>query len=94
MAIDEDPELHEIEALETMVPSFRGCRVLEIGCGDGRLTRRYALTTRSVIAIDTNEDAIARLAGTLPNVDARALGVNELALSPNSVDIVLFAWSL
>ena len=94
MAILEDPELHEIAALDAMVPSFRGCRVLEIGCGDGRLTRRYALTTKSVLAIDTNEDAIAKLAGTLPNVDARALSVDELALSPNSVDIVLFAWSL
>jgi 16S rRNA A1518/A1519 N6-dimethyltransferase RsmA/KsgA/DIM1 with predicted DNA glycosylase/AP lyase activity len=94
MAIFEDPELHEIAALEAVVPSFRGCRVLEIGCGNGRLTRRYSLTTKSVIAIDPNEDAIARLAGTLPNVDARALGVDELALSPNSVDIVLFAWSL
>ena len=94
MAIHEDPELHEIAALDAMVPSFRGCRVLEIGCGDGRLTRRYALTTRSVIAIDRDENAIAKLAGTLPNVDARTLGVDELALSPSSVDIVLFAWSL
>ena len=94
MAIDEDPELHEIAALDAVVPSFRGCRVLEIGCGDGRLTRRYALTAKSVLAIDPEENAIARLAGALPNVDARVAGVEDLALPPNSIDIVLFAWSL
>jgi 16S rRNA A1518/A1519 N6-dimethyltransferase RsmA/KsgA/DIM1 with predicted DNA glycosylase/AP lyase activity len=94
MAIHEDPELHEIAALDAVVPSFRGCRVLEIGCGNGRLTRRYALTAKSVIAIDRDADAVARLAGTLPNVDARALGIDELALSAHSIDIVVFAWSL
>jgi 2-polyprenyl-3-methyl-5-hydroxy-6-metoxy-1,4-benzoquinol methylase len=94
MAIDEDPEGHEIIALGAMVPSFVSCRVLEIGCGDGRLTRRYAHLAASVIAIDPDARAVAELAGELPNVDARAIGVNELVLPPQSADVVLFAWSL
>ena len=52
MAIHEDPEQHEVAALARMVPSFAGLRVLEIGCGDGRLTQRYAARAGSVIAID------------------------------------------
>ena len=94
MAIDEDPEGHEIIALSAMVPSFAGCRVVEIGCGDGRVTRRYAGAAESVIAIDPDARAVGELAGTLSNVDARAIGVNELMLPPHSVDVVLFAWSL
>ena len=94
MAIDEDPEGHEITALSALVPSFAGCRVVEIGCGDGRLTRRYARAAASVIAIDPDAHAVAELAGTLPNVDARAVGVDELVVPPHSIDVVLFAWSL
>ena len=94
MAIDEDPEGHEIIALSAMVPSFTGCRVVEIGCGDGRLTRRYASAAAAVIAIDPDANAVAELAGEFPNVAARAIGVHDLVLPPHSVDVVLFAWSL
>ncbi len=94
MAVYEDPEEHEIAALGAMVPSFAGYKVVEIGCGDGRLTRRYAHMAASVVALDRDAEAVATLAGTLPNVDARAIGVEELVLAPHSVDVVLFAWSL
>jgi 16S rRNA A1518/A1519 N6-dimethyltransferase RsmA/KsgA/DIM1 with predicted DNA glycosylase/AP lyase activity len=94
MAIDEDPEGHEIAALATMVPTFASRHVLEIGCGSGRLTARYAHQAASVVAIDPDADDIAELSAALPGVDARAIGIDELTLPPHSVDIVLFAWSL
>ena len=93
MAIDEDPEDYEAAALDAIV-SFTSCRVVEIGCGDGRLTSRYAPVAESVIAIDPDAEAVADLARDLPEVDARAIGVDELVLPPHSADIVLFAWSL
>jgi 16S rRNA A1518/A1519 N6-dimethyltransferase RsmA/KsgA/DIM1 with predicted DNA glycosylase/AP lyase activity len=93
MAIEEDPEGHEIVALDGLV-SFASCRVVEIGCGDGRMTSRYARSAESVIAIDPDPEAIAELAQELPTVDARAIGVDELILPAQSVDVVLFAWSL
>ena len=94
MAIEEDPEGHEIAALDAMAPSFASRRVVEIGCGDGRLTRRYAHAAASVIAIDPDEEAIAELAADLPMVETRAIGVDALVVPAQSVDIVLFAWSL
>jgi 2-polyprenyl-3-methyl-5-hydroxy-6-metoxy-1,4-benzoquinol methylase len=94
MAIDEDPEGHEVAALGAVV-SFAGRRVVEIGCGEGRLTARYASAARSVIAIDPDTDAIeAFAAAPIPNVDFRALAVEQLDLAPHSADVVLFAWSL
>lgn len=92
--LSEDPEGHEVAALARVVPSFAGLHVLEIGCGDGRLTRRYASHAASVMAIDPDPEAINDLRRELPGVDARALGVEDLRLPPHSVDLVLFAWSL
>jgi 16S rRNA A1518/A1519 N6-dimethyltransferase RsmA/KsgA/DIM1 with predicted DNA glycosylase/AP lyase activity len=94
MAISEDPERHEVRALASLVPSFAGLRVVEIGCGDGRLTRRYAARAASVLAIDPDATAVALLTGRLKNVDARVLPLEELSLPAHSADVVLFAWAL
>ena len=94
MAVDEDPEENEIEALRSMVPSFASLRVVEIGSGDGRLTRRYESGAKSIIAIDPDAAAIAELRAALPHVDARAIPVDALDLPAESADVVLLAWSL
>ena len=94
MAILDDPEGYETAALTRMVPNFAGLRVLEIGCGDGRLTRKYANRAVSVIAIDTDEDAVSVLRHDLPEVDARVTGIHDLELPPHSIDVAIFAWSL
>ncbi len=94
MSIDEDPEGHELQALAAAGVSFASRRVLEIGAGDGRLTKRYAHDARSIVAIDPDAEAIADLAAAFPAVDARAIGVDDLVLPDESVDLVLFAWSL
>ena len=94
MAIDEDPEEHEPAAFAAAGVRFERKRVLEIGCGDGRLTGRFANDAATVIAIDPDAGAIARLATELPGVDARAISIDRLQLRPHSVDVVLFSWSL
>lgn len=94
MAIDEDPEDHEGAALDSAGVSCASRRVLEIGCGDGRLTRRFASTAGSIVAIDPDAEAVAELATDLPMVDARAVGIEVLQLAPQSVDVVVFSWSL
>lgn len=94
MAIIEDPEQHEVMALARLVPSFAGLAVLEIGAGDGRLTRRYSAGVRSVLAIDPKPESIASLRADLPDVDARAMGIEDLQLPPHSVDVAIFSWSL
>jgi len=94
MAIHEDPEQHEDRALSRLIPSFRGLRVLEIGAGDGRITRKYARQAASIIAIDPKAEEIDLLRAALPAIDARAIGINDLQLPPHSVDVAIFSWSL
>ena len=94
MTILEDPEGFEVTAFTTANVSLDAQRVLEIGCGDGRLTRRLLQDASSIIAIDPDPEAIARLAAAWPGIDARAVSVDRLQLAPHSVDAVLFSWSL
>jgi ubiquinone/menaquinone biosynthesis C-methylase UbiE len=46
-----DPENHEVEYIWRYAP-LEGSRVLDIGCGDGELTFRYAGWSASVMAVD------------------------------------------
>lgn len=94
MALYEDPEQNEPRTLARMMPSFAGHRVLEIGCGDGRVTRLFVDTAASIIAIDPKSETIAQLCAQLPSVDARVMGIKDLVLPRHSVDTAIFSWSL
>jgi 16S rRNA A1518/A1519 N6-dimethyltransferase RsmA/KsgA/DIM1 with predicted DNA glycosylase/AP lyase activity len=91
-----DPEEHELRALLARLPSIAASRIVEIGCGDGRLTRRYASRVGSVLAIDPDEALIAsfRAGGVDPNVEVRAVGLEQVRLADAAADAIIFAWSL
>jgi ubiquinone/menaquinone biosynthesis C-methylase UbiE len=93
-----DPEGEEIAALRRLAP-MDGLRVLELGCGDGRLTFRYAHTARSVLAVDPDEDSVAKAraaqqAERAENVAFAVAGAAEVDAPRRSFDLALFAWSL
>ena len=98
MAADIDPEGREIAALFGAA-DFNGARILEIGCGAGRLTRRYASAARLVAAIDTDEDALASARRATPEDLARHVtflrsGAVPLPFAGGVFEIVVFGWSL
>jgi ubiquinone/menaquinone biosynthesis C-methylase UbiE len=99
MTIAIDPEKNETRALFDLV-DFSGQHVLEIGCGDGRLTWRYADRAVHVTAIDPNADRIARARENLPHelkdrVDLHTIPFHEFAKSSKSsiFDSAIFSWS-
>lgn len=96
VAIEHDPEHAEIAALRTLVPSFAGRHVLEIGCGDGRLTRRYAAAARSVTAIDPDARAVAECRAALADshVTVHAARFEQFVPGRPTYDVVILSWSL
>jgi len=74
-------------------------RVLEVGCGDGRLTFQYAPRALSVLAIDLDrpsiEEAVFEQRARGPsNVDFRLSSIERLNAPGAPFDVALFSWSL
>jgi ubiquinone/menaquinone biosynthesis C-methylase UbiE len=94
-----DPERNEPAALLDFVGSFTGKRILEIGCGDGRLTWLYAERAAYVLGIDPDADDVALAIQNCPahlreRVEFRVGTIQELDLPAEKFDLALLAWSL
>ena len=96
MPIEMDPEERELRALRELLPDLHCARVVEVGCGDGRLTRRYAESAASVLAFDPDEAAIAafRLERLPDRVEVRTDSVDRIDIPQGSADVVLLSWAL
>jgi ubiquinone/menaquinone biosynthesis C-methylase UbiE len=57
MTLQKDPELNESKYLRRHA-DLADKRVLEIGCGDGRLTWRYAGVAGHVTGVDLDRDSL------------------------------------
>ena len=95
MALVIDPHGVEADLISRFLP-VDGARVLEIGCGDGRLTRHYAARASSVLAIDPDGDSVreARRGGFRDHVRFAQLDATEIDVPPSAIDLVFFSWSL
>ena len=93
-----DPEEREVDVLRRLA-TFRGMDVLDVGCGEGRTSRRIARTAASVVGLDPDEQRIA-LARDAPSEDGSypltflADDVVTLDLPAGSFDAVVFTRSL
>jgi ubiquinone/menaquinone biosynthesis C-methylase UbiE len=98
MPVFADPEDTETQALHDYA-DFSGKRVLEIGCGDGRLTWRYAERAASVVAIDPKADDIEIAvedcpAELRPKIEFRVARLEDLEIPAEKFDLALLSWSL
>jgi 2-polyprenyl-3-methyl-5-hydroxy-6-metoxy-1,4-benzoquinol methylase len=91
-----DPEHNEPAALARIGAVFDAAHVLEIGCGDGRLTKAFAARARSVVALEPAPTAAADfLAEAWPaHVEFQPTGIEGFDRGPRRFDVVLFSWSL
>jgi len=93
-----DPEGAHLAALRRL-GDFRGQRVVELGCGDGRLTLGIAADTAGVVAFDPDAEAVERARSSLPielaqRVTYQVASGRQIEIKPGSFDLALFSWSL
>ena len=98
MSLQKDPDRNEIRHLRKSV-DLVDKRVLEIGCGEGRLTWQYAKDAHSVVAVDLDHDSLRvakvdRPSGLENQVSLACSDSEHLPFLKEKFDIAILAWSL
>lgn len=98
MTVRFDPEEVETRVIHGLI-DFGGKDVLEIGCGDGRMTWRFAREAASVIAIDPTEADIATANEDTPDalkstVSFRVADITAMDLPEGAYDVAIISWTL
>jgi 2-polyprenyl-3-methyl-5-hydroxy-6-metoxy-1,4-benzoquinol methylase len=93
-----DPEQAETQVIHRLI-NFTGKDVLDVGCGDGRLTWRFAKPTRSVLGIDPCFEPIETVQATTPaalrgKVTFQVADVTTVELLQAAFDVIVLSWSL
>jgi ubiquinone/menaquinone biosynthesis C-methylase UbiE len=93
-----DPDGVELVTMRQLV-DFRDRHVLEIGCGEGRMTFWYADEAASALAIDPEAELIEQARAAMPErlrrrVRFEAADAAEIELPEREFDLALFSWSL
>jgi ubiquinone/menaquinone biosynthesis C-methylase UbiE len=97
MTLQKDAQRNEIKYLHKFA-DFAKRHVLEIGCGEGRLTWQYAKETHSTLGIDLDHDALRvaivdRPADLEKKVYFSQAQSEQLPFSKETFHIALLAWS-
>jgi ubiquinone/menaquinone biosynthesis C-methylase UbiE len=100
MTVQKDPERNEIKFLHAFAGfSASRQRVLEIGCGEGRLTWRYARATGHAVGIEVEMNDLRMATIDRPSdlaekvVFANADSIH-LPFAKESFDLAILSWSL
>lgn len=82
----------EWHVLKTMLPDFKGKRVLDLGCGFGWHCR-YAIEqgAQAVVGIDISEKMLkeARKTNTSSRIEYKCIAVEDFEFKPDTYDVVI-----
>ena len=98
MSLQKDPEGFEKKILHKYV-DFANKRVLEVGCGEGRLTWKYTGASNLTVGFDPDHDALRIARADAPydlqkHVHFTNASASHIPFSNETFDIAVLAWSL
>ncbi len=98
MKPQKDPENFERKKLLDFA-DFADSRVLEIGCGEGRLTWKYAPASARTVGLDPDFDSLRVARADRPAdlhglVDLVRASSYHIPFAKEKFDIAILAWSL
>ena len=98
MVVRPDPEEVETGVIHDVI-DFCGKRVLEIGCGNGRMTWRFAHEAASVLAFDPRESEIIAARERTPDalkatVSFQVADISGIDLPEGTFDVAVISWTL
>src|SRR5919197_3158140 len=93
-----DPDGVELPTIQGLV-DLVGLDVLEVGCGEGRMTFGCAEEARSMLAFDADEELVEAARRSTPRalrdrIRFEVADAAEIELPPAEFDLALFSWSL
>jgi ubiquinone/menaquinone biosynthesis C-methylase UbiE len=93
-----DPEQTEVHYLQTFA-NLENTHILEVGCGDGRMTWRYAQYPRRITAVDPDPNRLRIARATRPAsqhdvVTFTRAHAETLPFPARFFDGAILAWSL
>jgi ubiquinone/menaquinone biosynthesis C-methylase UbiE len=98
MTLQKDPEGFEKKILHKFV-DFANKHILEIGCGEGRLTWKYAGASDLTVGFDPDHAALRVARADSPynlreHVHFAQASASHIPFSKETFDIAILAWSL
>jgi ubiquinone/menaquinone biosynthesis C-methylase UbiE len=98
MSLQKDSDRNEIKFLRKLV-DLKDKYVLEVGCGEGRLTWQYVDATRLTVGVDVDGDSLRVARVDCPSdvkdiVHLARADSTHLPFAKEKFDIAILAWSL
>ena len=93
-----DPDGVEIATIRELV-ELDGRRVVDVGCGDGRISFELARHGADVLGVDPDEESVAQARGDTPadlrkRVRFEVADAAQAELPKGEFDLAVFSWSL